>query len=333
MCDVLVIGAGPGGGNAALQCARQGLSTMLIEDHSAIGTPVHCGECISDLVCDNLNLDLPEHVISKRVHGIRVIFPDGTEKCLTEEGYVLEKHLFERWIADKAVEALQEFVSHRKGDAFGVTLFGTEVLHWVPLTKDLDALKHSAPFMKPEAMPPYMGGTRIGLALRSVHKILADRPKGDKMIVLISDGSSGDLRGQGDKISSDLNGDDIVLGGTTNDMITTGTEQSGDDSRDIVLGDNGFVAFDSEARVATISSTNTDIGGNDTITTGGGPAGKIRLLGAPPAAAPCFCPHSCGAGSAHSGVAWAGCSSHSCWACSSNSCWAWAGCASNSCWA
>ena len=113
--------------------------------------------------------------------------------------------------AGKAVEALQEFVSHRKGDAFGVTLFGTEVLHWVPLTKDLDALKHSAPFMKPEAMPPYMGGTRIGLALRSVHKILADRPKGDKMIVLISDGSSGDLRGQSDKISSDLNGDDIVL--------------------------------------------------------------------------------------------------------------------------
>ena len=113
--------------------------------------------------------------------------------------------------ADKAVEALQEFVSHRKGDAFGVTLFGTEVLHWVPLTKDLDALKHSAPFMKPEAMPPYMGGTRIGLALRSVHKILANRPKGDKMIVLISDGSSGDLRGQGDKISSDLNGDEIVL--------------------------------------------------------------------------------------------------------------------------
>jgi len=105
MCDVLVIGAGPGGGNAALQCARQGLSTMLIEDHSAIGTPVHCGECISDLACDNLNLDLPEHVISKRVHGIRVIFPDGTEKCLTEEGYVLEKHLFERWVADKAVEA------------------------------------------------------------------------------------------------------------------------------------------------------------------------------------------------------------------------------------
>ena len=97
--------------------------------------------------------------------------------------------------SDKAVEALQEFVGHREGDAFGVTLFGTEVLHWVPLTQDLSALKHSAPFMKPEAMPPYMGGTRIGLALRSVHRILANRPEGDRMIILISDGMSADLRG------------------------------------------------------------------------------------------------------------------------------------------
>ena len=104
-CDVLVVGAGPGGGNAALQCVRKGLSTMMIEDHPAIGTPVHCGECISEIACENLNLDLPEHVSSLRVHGIRVIFPDGTEKCLTEEGYVLEKHLFERWIADEAAEA------------------------------------------------------------------------------------------------------------------------------------------------------------------------------------------------------------------------------------
>ena len=104
-CDVLVVGAGPGGGNAALQCARKGLTTMIIEDHPAIGTPVHCGECISEIACENLNLELPEHVISLRVHGIRVIFPDGTEKCLTEEGYVLEKHLFERWIAEEATEA------------------------------------------------------------------------------------------------------------------------------------------------------------------------------------------------------------------------------------
>ncbi len=127
VCDVLVVGAGPGGGNAALQCSMQGLSTILIEDHPEIGTPVHCGECISEIACQNLNLALPEEVISKRVKGIRVIFPDGTEKCLTEEGYVLEKHLFERWIADEAVAAGASLhLRHKllsmervKGDSFG----------------------------------------------------------------------------------------------------------------------------------------------------------------------------------------------------------------------
>ena len=102
-CDVLVVGAGPGGGAAALHAARAGLSVILIEDHGEIGTPVHCGECLSDIAVANLELDLPESVISLRVEGIRVIFPDGTEKQLSEPGYVLEKHLFEQWIADEAV--------------------------------------------------------------------------------------------------------------------------------------------------------------------------------------------------------------------------------------
>jgi Dehydrogenases (flavoproteins) len=44
-------------------------------------------------------------VFSWRVHGIRVLFPVGTDKRLSEEGYVLEKPLFERWITDEAVSA------------------------------------------------------------------------------------------------------------------------------------------------------------------------------------------------------------------------------------
>ncbi|MEC8927304.1 MAG: NAD(P)/FAD-dependent oxidoreductase, partial [Candidatus Thermoplasmatota archaeon] len=113
-CDVLVIGAGPGGGAAALHAARAGLSVIIIEDHAEIGTPVHCGECLSDLAVANLELDLPDSVISLRVDGIRVIFPDGTEKRLSEPGYVLEKHLFEQWIADEAVaEGANLHLSHK----------------------------------------------------------------------------------------------------------------------------------------------------------------------------------------------------------------------------
>ena len=104
-CDVLVIGAGPGGGSAALHAARKGLSVMMVEDHPKIGTPVHCGECLSLLAVQNLGLDLPDSVIALECKGIRVIFPDGTARLLSEEGFVLEKHLFERWIADEAISA------------------------------------------------------------------------------------------------------------------------------------------------------------------------------------------------------------------------------------
>jgi len=102
--DVVVIGAGPGGGAAALHCARLGLRTLVIEDHGEIGTPVHCGECLSALAVENLELDLPEEVIALRVDGIRILFPDGTKRQLTEPGYVLQKHLFEQWLVDCAVE-------------------------------------------------------------------------------------------------------------------------------------------------------------------------------------------------------------------------------------
>ncbi len=113
-CDVLVIGAGPGGGSAALHAARAGLSVMIVEADPGVGVPVHCGECLSHLAVENLDLEIPEEVIALDCKGIRVIFPDGTDKLLTEPGYVLEKHLFEEWLIDEATKTGAElFLNHR----------------------------------------------------------------------------------------------------------------------------------------------------------------------------------------------------------------------------
>ncbi|HJM54616.1 MAG TPA: NAD(P)/FAD-dependent oxidoreductase [Poseidonia sp.] len=131
-CDVVVIGAGPGGGSAALHAARAGLSTLILETDAEVGTPVHCGECLSELAVQNLDLELPDHVKALDVKGIRVIFPDGTEKLLTEQGYVLEKHLFERWLCDEAgKQGAELLLKHRVTSMERVFNSKNEFTNWI----------------------------------------------------------------------------------------------------------------------------------------------------------------------------------------------------------
>ncbi len=103
--DVVVVGAGPAGGSAGLHCSRNGLKTLIIEEHEKIGEPVHCGECLSLYAVQNTGISPPEEVISEHVKGVRVIFPDGTSCALNEPGFVLEKEKFEQWLCAEAVKA------------------------------------------------------------------------------------------------------------------------------------------------------------------------------------------------------------------------------------
>ncbi len=100
---------------------------------------------------------------------------------------------------DGSMAAINEFLDYRQGDAFGLTFFGNSVLHWVPLTSDTSALRCAPPFMKPENAPSWFGGTEIGKALLACKDVLIRREEGDRMIVLVSDGSSADLFGENDR--------------------------------------------------------------------------------------------------------------------------------------
>jgi Ca-activated chloride channel family protein len=113
---------------------------------------------------------------------------------------------------DAAMAAIDEFLDLRKGDAFGLTFFGNNVLHWVPLTNDASALKCSPPFMRPDRIPGWFGGTEIGKALRACRKELVERQEGDRMIILISDGQSSDLGGGAEEtLAAELARDGIVV--------------------------------------------------------------------------------------------------------------------------
>ena len=69
----------------------------------------------------------------------------------------------------------------------------------MPLTSDPSAIRCAPPFMKPENVPPWMGGTMIGKALLACKEILTSREEGDRMIILVSDGESFDLSGGNDE--------------------------------------------------------------------------------------------------------------------------------------
>jgi Ca-activated chloride channel family protein len=113
---------------------------------------------------------------------------------------------------DGAMKAIDGFLDKRKGDAFGLTFFGNNVMHWVPLTNDVTAIRCSPPFMRPEVVPPWFGGTMIGKALMACRDVLRQREQGDRMLVLVSDGESGDFgNGYETEVAEALRRDNITL--------------------------------------------------------------------------------------------------------------------------
>jgi len=118
---------------------------------------------------------------------------------------------------DASLAAIEEFVSMRQGDAFGLTFFSNNVIKWVPLTSDATAFSCALPFMDPKNpnLPPGMGsGTEIGKGLDYCRNELLRHEKGDRMIILVSDGVSADLHGGNDaRIAKKCVADGIVVYG------------------------------------------------------------------------------------------------------------------------
>lgn len=112
---------------------------------------------------------------------------------------------------DAAMAETLRFLDYRKGDAFGLTFFGNNYIHWCPLTTDPSAIRCSLPFMRPEIAPPWFGGTMIAKALVGCRKQLMNREEGDRMILLITDGESFDLNNNDEELITQLKSAGITV--------------------------------------------------------------------------------------------------------------------------
>lgn len=145
---------------------------------------------------------------------------------------------------EAAVRSAREFCDFREGDAFGLTVFGSEYIHWVPPTRELTAVSNAMKYVRPQNMPPWMGGTMIANALRGCRDQLVGVGEGDRAIVLISDGASADFAGGGDRaVAEELARDEIRVFG----ILIGGEGQGMGGSLDTVSAATGgktFVAGD-----------------------------------------------------------------------------------------
>ncbi len=105
--DIVIVGAGPAGSMAALSAARKGAKVLLLERDPVIGSPVKCGEGITERAINRFVTIQPRWVAST-ISGFYMYAPNGMRVKVStgqECGYVLERVLFDRYLAELAAEA------------------------------------------------------------------------------------------------------------------------------------------------------------------------------------------------------------------------------------
>jgi digeranylgeranylglycerophospholipid reductase len=106
MIDAVVIGAGPAGTACAKKLAEAGFSVKVFDKRAEIGSPKRCGEGLSE-ASQNFVGKIPERCIARKIKGARIYAPDGRylDAILTEGGFVLERKVFDKWLAEEAIKA------------------------------------------------------------------------------------------------------------------------------------------------------------------------------------------------------------------------------------
>ncbi|HLW49299.1 MAG TPA: NAD(P)/FAD-dependent oxidoreductase [bacterium] len=111
-CDVVVVGAGPGGAEAARAAAAQGLRTLLLEEHRTVGLPTHCTGKLSRHAFREF--DLPPSLAVNTLSAAVFHSPSGFAVRVrrpSADSYVVDRVVFDRWLVARAARAGAEVMT------------------------------------------------------------------------------------------------------------------------------------------------------------------------------------------------------------------------------
>jgi len=111
--QAVVIGAGPVGSYTALHLAKQGIKTVVFEEHPQIGLPAHCAGHISIRSLKTLGLYPLEGIVENTFCAANFYSPQGTKFKLQLNcpvTAVLNRTYLDQYIANQAQKAGAEFI-------------------------------------------------------------------------------------------------------------------------------------------------------------------------------------------------------------------------------
>lgn len=125
LVDVLIVGGGPGGLFLAAKLAAQGVRTVVCEEHSSVGDPVHCTGVLSS---DSFGrFDLPTSATLNQLTEVRFVSPGGipVDYATTSPiATVIDRPAFDRALAERAVAAGAELRAGARVSALDIDAAG-----------------------------------------------------------------------------------------------------------------------------------------------------------------------------------------------------------------
>ncbi|MFW9996667.1 MAG: geranylgeranyl reductase family protein [Candidatus Odinarchaeota archaeon] len=105
--DIIVIGGGPAGSQAAYEAAKRGVEVLVLDRKDSVGVPVQCGEAIGKSRAELSNIWIPERSILNELTGMSVIAPSGDSVDYTKgevNGYIIDRRVFDKEHLIRAAE-------------------------------------------------------------------------------------------------------------------------------------------------------------------------------------------------------------------------------------